>query len=157
MTSWVIEPLRSAADLEEVLAVEHASFANPWTREMYLAELQHPEVSFIYVARDRTGRIVGFCAFWRVHGELHINNLAVDPAHRREGVGSALLTAVLEEGARHGASRATLEVRESNIIARRLYERFGFAIAGVRRGYYTHPDEDALVLWRSGPAPPHRP
>lgn len=150
MPTWVIGPVTTPAELDAIVAVEEASFANPWTREMYLAELQHPEVSFIYAARARQGHIVGFCAFWLVHDELHINNLAVEPAHRREGVASALLTTVLREGARAGASRATLEVRRSNTIARQLYERFGFVVAGVRPGYYTHPDEDAIVLWRGG-------
>jgi [ribosomal protein S18]-alanine N-acetyltransferase len=70
------------------------------------------------------------------------------PARRRTGVATALLVFVLGEGARLGARRATLEVRRSNAVARSLYERFGFAVAGVRRAYYTHPVEDALVLWR---------
>jgi ribosomal-protein-alanine N-acetyltransferase len=149
VTDWAIEPVTSATDLDAILAVEEASFANPWTRDMYLAELQHPDVSFIYAARDKGRQIVGFCTFWRVLDELHINNLAVAPARRREGVGSALLDAVLREGARLGAARATLEVRRSNAVAIDLYKRFGFTVAGVRPGYYTHPDEDALVLWRT--------
>ena len=80
--------------------------------------------------------------------ELHINNLAVAPGRRRQGVGSALLQHVLREGTRTGAARATLEVRESNEIALALYERFGFTVAGVRRAYYSNPSEDALVLWK---------
>jgi ribosomal-protein-alanine N-acetyltransferase len=145
---WVIEHVTDLRDLDAIVEVEQASFTNPWTREMYQAELQHPDVSFIFAARDRDHRIVGFCAFWLVHDELHINNLAVHPSHRREGVASALLSAVLRYGARAGASRATLEVRQSNLIARQLYDRFGFVVAGVRPGYYTHPIEDALILWR---------
>jgi len=82
--------------------------------------------------------------------ELHINNLAVMPAHRRAGVATALLSGVLGDGARLGAKRATLEVRHSNVAAQRLYERFGFTVAGVRRKYYTNPVEDALVLWKEG-------
>jgi ribosomal-protein-alanine N-acetyltransferase len=80
--------------------------------------------------------------------ELHINNLAVLPSHRRVGVGSALLSRALAEGTALGARRATLEVRRSNEPARQLYERFGFSVAGVRHDYYSHPVEDALVLWR---------
>lgn len=148
MSHWAIERVVSIADIEAILEVEDASFTNPWTTEMYLAELQHPDVSFIYAARDRTRHIVGFCAFWRVLDELHINNLAVSPSHRREGVASALLAAVLRDGTKVGASRATLEVRRSNTVAIQLYKRFGFSVAGIRAGYYTHPDEDALVLWR---------
>jgi ribosomal-protein-alanine N-acetyltransferase len=72
----------------------------------------------------------------------------VVPEFRRRGVASALLTYVLTEGHRLGARRAMLEVRRSNEAAQRLYERFGFAVQGVRTSYYTNPVEDALVLWR---------
>jgi len=148
--AWMIEPLRSIEEIDAVLAIEEASFSNPWTREMYLAELDNPGVSFFFLARDRAAVIVGFCAFWHVLDELHINNLAVEPAYRRQGVASALLEQVLAEGARRGARRATLEVRQSNDSARRLYQRFGFSTIGIRRGYYSHPIEDALVLCREG-------
>ena len=144
----VIEPVKSLEQIDAVLAIEEASFTNPWTREMYLAELENPGVSFCFLAHDAEGRPIGFCSFWRVLDELHINNLAVVPEQRRTGVASALLRFVLDEGARLGAIRATLEVRRSNDPARYLYERFGFTVAGVRRAYYTRPVEDALVLWR---------
>jgi ribosomal-protein-alanine N-acetyltransferase len=147
-TRLVIEAVSSVEQVDEVLAIEETSFTNPWTREMYLAELKNPTVSFCFIAREPSGAAVGFCSFWRVLDELHINNLAVDPAHRRAGIASALLTFVLAEGVRLGADRATLEVRRSNDAARCLYERFGFTVAGVRRAYYTRPVEDALVLWR---------
>jgi [ribosomal protein S18]-alanine N-acetyltransferase len=144
----VITAVHSSGEIDEVLSIEEASFTNPWTREMYLAELANAGVSFVYLARDAGGRALGFCSFWRVRDELHINNLAVLPVQRRAGIGSALLARVLEEGGALGAKRATLEVRRSNEAARRLYERFGFSVAGVRHAYYSHPVEDALVLWR---------
>jgi ribosomal-protein-alanine N-acetyltransferase len=148
MTSWVIEPLTLLSDLDAVLEIEQSSFVNPWTREMYLAELENRGVSYCYIIRDLSQRVIGFCSFWRVLDELHINNLAVAPEHRGAGAGTALLTTVMREGARLGARRATLEVRRSNEAARRLYERLGFTMAGVRRAYYSNPVEDALVLWR---------
>jgi len=147
---WRIEPLTRAGQIDDVLAIEEASFTNPWTREMYLAEMDNRGVSYCYLAHDDTGRVVGFCSFWRVLDELHINNLAVKPESRRSGVATALLAHVLREGGSLGAQRATLEVRRSNDPARLLYERFGFAVAGVRRAYYTKPVEDALILWREG-------
>ena len=147
---WIIEPLTSRADIDAVLAVEEASFTSPWTREMYLAEFDNPGVSFFYLAKTPLGEIIGFCSFWRVLDELHINNLAVAPEHRRAHAATALLSRVLEDGATMGAGRATLEVRHSNEPAQRLYERFGFTVAGVRRGYYSNPVEDALVLWKEG-------
>jgi len=147
MSEWRIERLTSADRIDDVLAVEEASFTNPWTRQMYLAELDNPGVSYCFLAVGAAGNVVGFCSFWRVLDELHVNNLAVLPAFRRRGVATELLTHVLEEGVAFGARRATLEMRRSNETARTLYERFGFGVAGVRKGYYTKPDEDALILW----------
>jgi [ribosomal protein S18]-alanine N-acetyltransferase len=148
MNAWRIEAVTTAAQIDEVLAIEHDSFTNPWTREMYLGELQNVGVSFVYLARLDDGRAVGFCSVWRVLDELHINNLAVLPAFRRTGIAKSLLEHVLRTGAALGACRATLEVRQSNDAARELYARFGFTVAGVRHDYYSSPVEDALVLWR---------
>lgn len=144
--TWTIEPLASPADIDTILGIERAAFTNPWTREMYLAELKNIGVSFFFLARNDARDAVGFCAYWRVLDELHINNLAVLPEYRRQGVGSALLTRVLHEGARSGARSAVLEVRQSNEAARRLYRAFGFRVAAVRQHYYDKPVEDALVL-----------
>jgi ribosomal-protein-alanine N-acetyltransferase len=146
-TYW-IEPLAGDEDLEGVLAVEAESFTNPWTRDMYAWELQNRAVCHVLVARTDTCRVAGFCAFWLVVDEIHINNVAVRPAFRGQGIGTALLHQALAEGRRLGARRATLEVRASNLGARRLYERLGFYVAGTRRNYYTNPVEDALILWR---------
>jgi ribosomal-protein-alanine N-acetyltransferase len=91
---------------------------------------------------------VGFCAFWLVVDEIHINNVAILPELRGQGIGTALMNRVFAEASRLGARRATLEVRASNEGARRLYERLGFRAAGTRRNYYSNPVEDALILWR---------
>ena len=143
-----IEPVSSPGDLDDIVRIESLTFTKPWTREMYLAELEHSEVARFYVARDAVGEAVGFCSCWQIIDELHINNLAVLPEHRRSGVATALLNRVLADGAARGAHRATLEVRRSNRAALRVYERCGFSVTAVRRDYYTHPDEDALILWR---------
>ena len=147
MGSWVIHAL-THDDIDDVLAIEERAFTNPWTRAMYLAELENTGVSYCFLARNEHHEAVGFCSFWRVLDELHINNLAVMPELRRTGIGSMLLAFVLKRGGELGARRATLEVRRSNDAARMLYERFGFAVAGVRPGYYSKPVEDALVFWR---------
>src|SRR4051812_27686158 len=150
MAVWHIEPLSHLRQLDDVLAIEEASFTSPWTREMYVAEFQNRDVSHCYLAKHQDGQTVGFCSFWRIVDELHINNLAVAPPFRRSGVATALLTRVLADWAKLGAGRATLEVRRSNDAARLLYERLGFSVVGVRRGYYTKPIEDAIVLRRDG-------
>jgi ribosomal-protein-alanine N-acetyltransferase len=155
--AYVIERLGGPQDLEGVLAVDDASFTRPWTRAMYESEFLNQATAHLYVLRLPECRVAGYIAVWLVVDEVHINNVAVRPEYRGRGLGSALLTFALEEGARHGAPRATLEVRRSNGAARRLYERFGFQVAGVRRDYYSHPTEDALVLWREPVSSPPSP
>jgi ribosomal-protein-alanine N-acetyltransferase len=145
--TWTIERTLSDRDLDAIVAIEAASFSNPWTRDMYVRELQNPDVSFLYVLRGVEG-VIGFCSFWLVLDELHINNLAVRGEFRGRGAGTALLDHALREGASRGAERATLEVRRSNAPARRLYERLGFEVAATRPNYYVSPPEDALILWR---------
>ena len=148
---YTIALLDGDEDLQGVLEVESESFTNPWTREMYAWELQNRAVCHIYLVRTPECRVAGFCAFWLVFDEIHINNVALRPQFRQQGVGAALMRHVLGEGKRLGARRATLEVRASNEPARRLYERLGFYVAGTRRSYYTNPVEDALILWRDEP------
>ena len=144
----MIERMKPGLDLDGVLEVEAASFVNPWTRDMFAWELQNPKVSYIYVVRAVKERVVAYCSCWLIFEELHINNLAVRPAWRGRGCARALLEHVLSDAARLGARRATLEMRCSNEVARRLYEGVGFEVAGIRRNYYTNPQEDAVVLSR---------
>jgi len=155
--TWAIDLITDDQDLDGVLEVEGESFSNPWTRDMYVWELQNRSVCHIFIVRTPECRVAGFCACWLVFDEVHINNVAIRPTYRGLGMGTALLQHVLAEGRRLGARRATLEVRASNVGARRLYERLGFYLAGTRRNYYTSPVEDALILWRDdGANPPAR-
>jgi len=140
--------LTAAADLDGILALDALCFHRPWTRAEYERELADPARCFLYVARDDHGAIVAYCSFWRIFDEIHLNNFAVHPEWRRRGLGRALLAHVLAEAAALGAPKATLEVRASNAPAIALYEAGGFVRTGVRRAYYTHPVEDALILWR---------
>ena len=156
MRYW-IETLDGENDLEGVLEVESESFTNPWTREMYAWELQNRSVCHILVVRTSECTVAGFCAFWLVFDEIHINNVAIRPRYRGHGIGTALMQRVIDEARALGAPRATLEVRASNTAARRLYERLGFYVAGTRRNYYTNPIEDALILWRDDRGPDTEP
>lgn len=155
MTPLIVERLRTRADLDAVLEIEQSSFNNPTTREWYESELERPDVCYVYLIKTAASpvempAIAGFCAFWKVVDQIHINNLAIRPDCRGRGLGRALLARVLDEAAAIGAPHATLEVRRSNVAARRLYEGAGFRLAGVRTSYYTNPIEDALILSRAG-------
>jgi ribosomal-protein-alanine N-acetyltransferase len=143
-----IERLAGPDDLDAVLAIEEASFNNPTTREWYEGELKRPDVCFIYVMRTAEHPVAGFCAFWLVVDQAHINNLAVRPELRGHGLGAHLLESIVTEARHLGATSLTLEVRRSNVAAQRLYAKAGFQEAGVRTNYYNQPVEDALVLLR---------
>jgi [ribosomal protein S18]-alanine N-acetyltransferase len=142
-----ITRLRESDDLVDVIALEVACFTHPWSRDVLKRDLQNTDVVRVYTLRDAAGTLLGFCGCWFVSDELHINTLAVADAVRRRGHATRLLRFVLAEAMAAGLTRATLEVRRSNDVALRLYERFGFTVEGIRPDYYTQPVEDALVLW----------
>lgn len=139
-----IAPVREE-DLPAVLAIEAASFSAPWTEEMFRWELAQAGTGCAWVAR-RGEQVVGYLFTWVVAGEFHINNIAVAPACRGQGIADALLRVGLEAAVARGARVALLEVRERNAPAQALYARWGFAVAGRRKRYYTHPTEDALLM-----------
>ena len=143
-----VERVTTSEDLASVAALESLCFTNPWTREMLEQQVRESDVARVYVLRNPAGAIIAFCTCWVIVDELHINTLAVDPVHRRAGLGRALMHGVMQEAVRAGCTRATLEVRASNTPARRLYAALGFSETGVRPRYYTQPEEDAIILWR---------
>ena len=134
------------ADLPQVIAIERRAFPTPWSLAMFVLELSKP--SGICLAATREGKLVGYLVCSRYDTVWHLMNVAVDPDARRTGVATALLRALLERVDDPGA-RYTLEVRESNLAAIALYERFGFRTAGMRRRYYQDNGEDALIMWRT--------
>ena len=135
-------------DIDQVLAIEQASFTMPWSRNLFLSEFRNPSVSLMLVARspDSGGRIIGYIVCWAVADELHILDLATEPSWRRKGIARKLVLAAIREGDAVGASRAFLEVRASNQAALLLYDGLGFARSLVREGYYDMPAEDAVVM-----------
>ena len=134
------------ADLPQVIAIERRAFPTPWSLAMFVLELSKP--SGICLAARREGRLTGYLVCSRYDTVWHIMNVAVDPDARRTGVATGLLGALLER-VDDPAARYTLEVRESNVAAIALYERFGFRTAGMRRRYYQDTGEDALIMWRT--------
>ena len=133
MTSDVlIERLTDPAEIDDVMEIDRESFSQPWTRQMYDDELKNPN-STIWVARRPDFRVAGYCAVWLIVDELHINNVAVRQGCRRHGLGAALVTHALLSGEAAGARSATLEVRRSNVAARRLYRATWVSTTGRTR------------------------
>lgn len=144
-------------DLAALVRLERACFSHPWTWEHFRAELEDAARGRLVVlrrsSREAAPEIVGYCAFHVVADEGQILTLAVSPGARRRGLGGRLLRACLALMARRGATSVFLDVREGNRAARALYAAQGFAVVGVRSGYYVEPTEDALLL-RLGALPP---
>lgn len=134
-------------DLDEVLAIEHSSFPTPWSRASYHRELVVNGYATYLVGRI-DGRLASYGGMWVVLDEAHITNIAVHPQFRGRGLGWLTLTALEARARELEASRMTLEVRVSNHVARRLYEKAGFRGTGVRRNYYSDTGEDAIVMWK---------
>lgn len=131
-------------DLEEVAAIDTASFPVPWPLDGFLRELVENEFSCCWVAED-AGRVIGMLVGWLVVDEFEIGTIAVHPEHRRRGAGAKLLEAALQSAKQNGARRAVLEVRVGNRDAISLYEQFGFKIGGRRPRFYSD-GEDALIM-----------
>ena len=140
----LIEPMR-LEDLEAVHRIELASFSSPWPPNAYRSELETNRLASYLVARI-DGEIVAYGGMWLMVDEAHITTFAVHPAWRRQRIGERLLLAFLDVAAARQAREATLEVRLSNISARRLYEKYGFRPVGVRPRYYSDNNEDALIM-----------
>ncbi len=134
-------------DLRFVMDIEKKSFSNPWHLSSFEGEIQNYDISFPYVViHPETQRLIGYVIFWQIGGEVQISNFAVHPDFRRMSIGSSVLNRILEIIKRRGAKIVILEVRESNNSARFLYKKFGFKEAGIRKNYYSRPDEDAVVM-----------
>jgi ribosomal-protein-alanine N-acetyltransferase len=132
-------------DIPAVHAVERVSFPVPWPAYAFRQELETNRLARYLVARVG-GEVVAYGGIWMMVDEAHVTTFAVLPEHRRGGIGSRLLLALMDMAVELAASVATLEVRISNTEARRLYERFGFRPVGVRPRYYSDNAEDALIM-----------
>src|SRR5712691_5819777 len=132
-------------DLEEVQRIELASFSTPWPSNAYRSELETNRLASYLVARI-DGRIVGYGGMWLMVDEAHITTFAIHPGWRRQRIGERLLLAFLDLARDRRAREATLEVRLSNLAARRLYEKYGFRPVGLRPRYYSDNNEDALIM-----------
>ncbi len=134
----------TGADLDVILDIEETAHPTPWIADVFEREMAL-DWSYTWVF-ERGNNIVGFLVFWVVHDEVHILNIAVDPACRRQGIATAVLAHLVEIARQNDASFVTLEVREHNRAAIALYESLGFEIIGKREQYYADTGEDAFIM-----------
>jgi [ribosomal protein S18]-alanine N-acetyltransferase len=143
----------AADDLPAVQAIERASFTTPWPPHAYRQELETNRLAH-YLAATIGATVVGYGGIWLMVDEAHITTFAIHPSWRRRRIGERLLLALLDLALDARAREATLEVRISNLAARRLYEKYGFRPVGIRPRYYSDNGEDALIMTTEALASP---
>nr|WP_239559188.1 ribosomal protein S18-alanine N-acetyltransferase [Sporohalobacter salinus] len=132
-------------DLKEVLKIERQSFSSPWSFESFKKELIENQFAR-YLVLKREEEIIGYIGVWIFLTEAHITNLAIDPAYRRQGLAKYLLDKFFINFLAPRISEVTLEVRESNQAARKLYLDYGFEELGIKKDYYQDNQEDAVIM-----------
>ena len=141
----IIRPATSE-DISTIVAIQQKNpQAAEWQESDYVRLAEDPS-GVLLVAADAARQVLGFAAARRVFDEAELQNLAVDPQHRRQGVGKGLVREVHRRLRAVGTKRVFLEVRPSNESALALYQSSGYTIIGIRQNYYSAPQEDALVL-----------
>ncbi|MCI8478788.1 MAG: ribosomal protein S18-alanine N-acetyltransferase [Oscillospiraceae bacterium] len=133
--------------LSQIAALEKRCFSSPWSEALLSQALDNENASYI-VAQSEDGTVLGYAGMQVILDEGYVDNIAVHPDYRRQGVAEALLGVFERFGAVHLAF-LTLEVRPSNTAAVSLYEKHGFELVGRRKNYYTNPREDALLMTRT--------
>ena len=141
----------AAADVDAVVDIENHSFETPWSRNLFLRELS-TEISRMTLAwaDEHHHRLLGYVCRWLVLDEIQILNLGVHPICRRRGVGRALVQRVIDEAYEKQVNTITLEVRDGNESAMKLYESFGFERTGLRPDYYGNGRHGVLMSLRLG-------
>jgi ribosomal-protein-alanine N-acetyltransferase len=137
-------------DVPVVCEIEQESFPTPWTEGAFVNELTNNNFAH-YIMMELDGVVAGYGGMWLILEEAHVTNIAVRPPFRGRGLGERLMAELMQRASFLGAQRMTLEVRVSNLIAQRLYEKMGFYAAGMRRKYYTDNNEDAVIMWAELP------
>ena len=140
----LIRPM-TVDDLASVQLIERASFTTPWPPQAYRQELESNRLA-AYLVVTVSDEVVAYGGVWLMVDEAHVTTFAVDPAWRRRSIGERLLVGLLDVAIARRAREATLEVRLSNVAARRLYEKYGFRPVGIRPRYYSDNQEDALIM-----------
>lgn len=133
-------------DLEQVCALEEATFSMPWKLQDFKEMVDHPDALYMVAVHEDT--VCGTCGVRNIAGDGEITNVVIREEYRQSGLGYKLVSEVIKEGAKLGIVAYTLEVRAGNSPAIRLYEKLGFVSAGVRPKFYEKPVEDALIMWR---------
>ena len=140
-----IRPM-TISDVGDVTRIERTSFSTVWPSDAFYNELSTNRLAHYFVGLF-DDRVVAYGGIWVILEDSHVTTLAVDPEYRARRFGEVLLLRLIDEAIERGAAWMTLEVRESNVVAQRLYRKYGFTTVTMRTGYYSDDNESALIMW----------
>lgn len=133
-------------DVPQVAKLEANNFSQPWKEKDFYEVLKNENAC--YLVAKQLGSVVGVCGFLSGFGEAEVLNVSVEKQQRNQGIAFQMLLSLMEEGRKRDIHAFTLEVRKSNVLAIRLYEKMGFKNEGIRPGFYENPKEDAVIMWK---------
>jgi ribosomal-protein-alanine N-acetyltransferase len=144
MNNFVVE-LMSESNLEDVLEINNLCFTTPWSFQSLKNELENKFCRYLIVKKDDV--LIGYAGLWLIIDEAHITNIAIHPDYRGIGASNVLMDGLIKICADHEIPAMTLEVRENNLTARNLYNKYEFVEEGLRKNYY-EDNENAIIMWR---------
>lgn len=133
-------------DVEQVYHLEKSIFSIPWSKTSFENSIKGKDTLFIVAEKQE--EIVGYLGMYLFSEEADISNVVVSKEYRRQHIAKRMLEYIFVQAKSRGVKNVTLEVRETNVAAIRLYERMGFSEAGIRKNYYKEPTENALIMWK---------
>ncbi len=134
-------------NVEGIAELEKENFSDGWSLNSLKEEINNPNASYFVIRDDENGKVVAAAGMITSIDTADIMNVSVKEEYRRKGLASKLLATLLEEGRKEGVKDFTLEVRENNHAARKLYEKTGFVFEGIRPKFYSNPTEGAAIYW----------
>lgn len=140
--------LLTELNIDDLVSLEEKCFSTPWTKQMFLGDLKSEHTCYFGAFNDKDD-LIGYIGMWCMGDTGEITNVAVNPEYRKIGIASMLLEKLVEYGCNKGLEFLNLEVRESNIPAINLYEKFDFKRVGLRKNYYKNPMENALLMTKT--------
>ncbi|WP_307760881.1 ribosomal protein S18-alanine N-acetyltransferase [uncultured Phascolarctobacterium sp.] len=143
----------TAADLAAVGKIDEQSFFDVWSQSMWLDELNNSLTT--YLVLEENDKVLGYAGFWLVAGEAQVTRVAIEQGERERGLGTRLTAALINKAWELGAVAVTLEVRESNTAAQKVYLTCGFDSEGIRPNYYEDNHENAVIMWLYKEGSPH--
>lgn len=142
----IIYRMMNAGDISQVAAIENEIFSIPWSEQAFAESLNNDNT--IFIVADEEGEICAYCGIYISFECGNISNVAVKEEFRNRHIATEMLKELMKQAGEKNVTDITLEVRQTNVAAIKLYEKLGFKEEGIRKNFYEKPTEDALIFWK---------